>query len=121
MSKLVNDISKALLGIDDISKCNACALSPHVEGSRATNVVSGIGPETASILVIGESPETADDTFARPFQSESGDVLYNMMRKYGFPIHDIRLTNIVKCLPPKTLLSRALKPTPSQRVICTEL
>lgn len=121
MSKLVNDISKALLGIDDIRDCNACPLSPHIEGSRATNVVPGIGPKTASIMVIGESPEAADDTFGKPFQSESGDALYNMMRKYGFPIHDIHLTNIVKCLPPKKLLSRALKPTPSQRDICTEL
>ena len=121
MSKLVNDISKALLGIDDIRDCNACPLSPHIEGSRATNVVPGIGPKTASIMVIGESPEAADDTFGKPFQSESGDALYNMMRKYGFPIHDIHLTNIVKCLPPKKLLSRALKHTPSQRDICTGL
>jgi DNA polymerase-1 len=72
-------------------------------------------------MVIGEAPETTDDNFGKPFQGQSGDALYNMMRKYGFPVHDICVTNIVKCLPSKNSAGMRMKPTPSQRDICTEL
>ena len=78
--------------------------------------VQSFGDLTAKVLIVGLAPglNGANQT-GRPFTNDyAGDVLYPILKKYGFAhgnyakraddgfaLSDVRVTNSVRCVPPK--------------------
>lgn len=78
--------------------------------------VPSFGPRDARLLIVGLAPglQGANRT-GRPFTGDyAGDLLYETLRQYGFAtgryearpddgleLHDCRITNAVRCVPPE--------------------
>ncbi len=103
-----------------------CQKCPRLLAFRQENVikyptyyngpVQSFGDLTAKVLIVGLAPglNGANQT-GRPFTNDyAGDVLYPILKKYGFAqgnyakraddgfeLLDVRVTNSVRCLPPK--------------------
>ena len=76
--------------------CTACALS-----KTRTNVVFGVGCETAEVLFVGEGPGENEDLQGEPFVGRGGQLLDRMLRAVGLSRrHNVYIANIVKCRPP---------------------
>lgn len=104
-------------------KCLKC---PRLIAFRQENIVKfpsyyngpvpSFGPLDAEILIVGLAPglNGANQT-ARPFTNDyAGDVLYPILKKYGFAqgeyqkrkddgfmLQNVRITNSVRCVPPQ--------------------
>ena len=81
----LDELNSALL------KCRACGICP-----AATAPVTGEGPVTAKIMIVGEQPGDEEDKTGRPFQGPAGDLLDEVLRKSGFRREDLYVTNAVK-------------------------
>lgn len=82
--------------------CDKCGLhstckSPHMKPD---------GPEDARVLVIGEAPGEQEDELGRPFVGRSGKLLRSALRELGYPMDDVRFTNVVLCRPPDNKISK---------------
>lgn len=103
-----------------------CSLCPRLVAFREGNKlkfptyynapVPPFGPIEAEVLIVGLAPglNGANQT-ARPFTNDyAGDVLYPILKKYGFAqgnyakrkddgfeLLDVRITNSVRCVPPQ--------------------
>ena len=75
--------------------CQRCRLHK----TRA-NVVFGIGPATAEIVLIGEGPGFTEDRTKIPFSGAAGKQLNDLLREAGLEREKVRITNIVLCRPP---------------------
>jgi len=80
---------------NDLGNCQRCALK---EGRN--HLVFGTGPARASLCIVGEWPDPAEDREGSPFAGESGALLDRMLAAIGLSRDQIYLTNIVKCRPP---------------------
>lgn len=106
-----------------------CGLCPRLAAFRQQNQaafpgffngpVPSFGPMDAELLLVGMAPglKGANRT-GRPFTGDyAGDLLYGTLRKYGFAqgdyakeiddgltLHNARLTNAARCVPPKNKL-----------------
>jgi uracil-DNA glycosylase family 4 len=114
-----------------------CARCPRLAAYRAANraaeptwhnaPVPSFGPADARLLVVGLAPGRGGaNRTGRPFTGDyAGDVLYAALRDYGFAtgtyraepddglvLHDCRVTNAVRCVPPEN------KPTASEIQAC---
>lgn len=104
-------------------KCLKC---PRLIAFRQENIVKfpsyyngpvpSFGPLDAEVLIVGLAPglNGANQT-ARPFTNDyAGDVLYPILKKYGFAqgeyqkrkddgfmLQNVRITNSVRCVPPQ--------------------
>jgi uracil-DNA glycosylase len=67
--------------------------------------VSGIGPQRAQIMVIGETPDYDEDRLGRPFVGASGHELTKMLSDAGMRREDCYMTNAIKVHPPGNDLS----------------
>ena len=77
--------------------CRKCALA-----DTRTNVVFGVGPEDAEILLVGEGPEEQEDLKGEPFVGKAGQLLDEMLSLVGLSrAHNVYIANIVKCRPPQ--------------------
>ncbi len=75
-----------------------CQLCPR---PYSTTLVLGEGPEPARFLFIGEGPGQTENRHGRPFCGASGQELdYTYLQLAGLEREEIRITNILKCLPP---------------------
>lgn len=89
--------------------------------------VPPFGDAAARLLVVGLAPgKHGANATGRPFTGDyAGILLYETLHKFGFAsqpqstsaddaltLHDCRITNAVKCLPPEN------KPTPAEVKIC---
>lgn len=114
-----------------------CGLCPRLAAFRAENAtaypafhnapVASFGPIDARLLVLGLAPglKGANAT-GRPFTGDfAGDTLYDALVRHGFAtgrydkrpddgltLHDCRIANAVRCVPPKN------KPTPKEIATC---
>lgn len=78
------------------------------------NVVFGIGPEDAEIMIVGEGPGENEDLTGEPFVGNAGKLLDDMLHIIGLDRHkNVYITNIVKCRPPKNR-----DPLPSEQDMC---
>lgn len=76
--------------------CRQCALS-----ETRTNVVFGVGPENAEILLVGEGPGEQEDLTGEPFVGRAGQLLDEMLSLIGLSrAANVYIANIVKCRPP---------------------
>jgi len=106
-----------------------CALCPRLAAYRAANraanpgwfngPVPSFGPENARFLVVGMAPGvTGANRTGRPFTGDyCGDLLYGTLAKFGFAqgiyraepddgvtLHDARIINAARCVPPQNKL-----------------
>ncbi|MBQ8184004.1 MAG: uracil-DNA glycosylase [Clostridia bacterium] len=81
---------------EECSKCNKCSL-----GSTRTNVVFGVGNESADIMFVGEGPGENEDLQGEPFVGKAGQLLDKYLQVIGLDRKsNIYIANIVKCRPP---------------------
>ena len=78
------------------SSCNSCDLC-----KTRTNVVFGVGSETADIMFIGEGPGEQEDLQGIPFVGAAGKLLDSMMSIIDLDRTNSYIANIVKCRPPR--------------------
>ncbi len=119
-----------------------CRLCPRLAGFRDDNrarfaaapdgpwhnaAVPSFGPRHARLLIVGLAPglRGANRT-GRPFTGDwAGDLLYATLLRFGFAsgsygeraddglsLHDVRICNAVRCVPPEN------KPTPEEIATC---
>ena len=81
-------------------ECLSCRRCPLAD--TRTNVVFGVGPETAEILLVGEGPGEQEDLTGEPFVGRAGQLLDEMLSLVGLSRrHNVYIANIVKCRPPQ--------------------
>lgn len=95
----------------EASKCTRCtsvsnvSWIPLVKGR--TQVVYGVGPPNAVLMVIGEAPGKDEDEKGEPFigkgASQAGKILDEWLDEIGAPRGEIYITNIVMCRPTKVV------------------
>ena len=77
--------------------CQACGLA-----ETRTNVVFGVGPRDAEVMLIGEGPGEQEDLTGEPFVGRAGKLLDDMLAIIGLDRKkNVYIANIVKCRPPK--------------------
>ena len=97
--------------------------------------VPSFGPETARLLLVGMAPGVAGaNRTGRPFTGDhAGILLYHTLIKYGFAtgpyladpadgmvLHDCRVTNAARCVPPQNKLT-GLEIATCNRFLANEL
>jgi DNA polymerase len=91
----------------DESLCvGSCERCPALVDSRS-QIVEGVGPADADLVVVGEGPGANEDEAGEPFVGRSGDVLDEAFRDAGLARADVRITNCVRCRPPDNRDPRA--------------
>ena len=78
--------------------CRDCTACPLCETRH--NVVFGVGPENARILVVGEGPGQQEDLTGVPFVGAAGQLLDQMLSIIDLGRFNCYIANIVKCRPP---------------------
>ena len=76
--------------------CRKCALA-----DTRTNVVFGVGPRDAEIMLIGEGPGENEDLKGEPFVGRAGKLLDDMLEMVNLDRSKVYIANIVKCRPPQ--------------------
>ena len=76
--------------------CTNCALH-----QTRHNVVFGVGPQNADIMLIGEGPGEQEDLQGEPFVGAAGKLLDEMLSIIDLGRHNCYIANIVKCRPPR--------------------
>ncbi len=86
------DLLLSLSELKEKSKtCTACPLF-----AQANHTVFGVGPENASIMIVGEQPGDQEDLAGLPFIGPAGEILTEALEKAGLVKADLYLTNAVK-------------------------
>jgi uracil-DNA glycosylase family 4 len=81
------------LCVTDCTKCSKLVESRN-------QIVNGVGPKNADLVLVGEAPGENEDKNGKPFVGRSGDVLDEVLENHGLNRNDIRITNTVRCRPP---------------------
>lgn len=76
--------------------CTAC---PQLVATR-TEVVVGVAPEGARLLVLGEAPGAQEDATGLPFVGRSGQLLDLLLAEVGGDRARTAVLNTLKCRPP---------------------
>ena len=84
--------------MDDKTCVEDCERCPNLVESR-TQIVNGVGPIDASLLIVGEAPGENEDKQGEPFVGKSGDLLNDELNKNGISRSDVRITNTIRCRP----------------------
>ena len=94
------DVAPSLASWDELAaaacRCTAC---PELAAAR-TNVVVGVNPPGARILLIGEAPGATEDAKGLPFVGASGRLLDRLLSEAGLVRSQVAVANILKCRPP---------------------
>lgn len=80
---------------EQMACCTRCDLAP-----TRTQVVPGIGPRRADLMLIGEGPGANEDKQGRPFIGRGGRLLDSLLAEAGVERADVFITNVVACRPP---------------------
>ena len=78
------------------NNCTKCSLC-----STRTNVVFGVGNQTAEIMFVGEGPGEQEDLQGIPFVGAAGKLLDDMLSIIDIDRTNCYIANIVKCRPPR--------------------
>lgn len=80
-----------------VKDCRACRLC-----ETRTQTVFGVGPESASLMVVGEGPGADEDASGQPFVGRAGKLLDEMLKAIGHSRStNTYIANVVKCRPPE--------------------
>ena len=96
---------------DDVDRCRRCELWEH-----ATQGVTGEGPKTAPLMLVGEQPGDEEDQQGRPFVGPAGRLLRALVEEAGIAVAGVYLTNAVKHFFFEPRGKRRIHKTPLQRV-----
>lgn len=77
-----------------------CEHCPKLVECRS-QIVNGVGPVDAAIVFVGEAPGATEDDEGEPFIGRSGQILTEALSDRGIDREDVRITNCVRCRPPK--------------------
>jgi uracil-DNA glycosylase len=77
----------------------ACVRCPELAATR-TNVVVGVAPAGAAVLLVGEAPGAAEDASGVPFVGAAGRLLDSLLAEVGLPRSAVAVANVLKCRPP---------------------
>lgn len=77
----------------------ACVRCPELVASR-TQVVPGVRPAGARLVLVGEAPGAAEDLAGLPFVGRSGQWLDATLSAVGLRRAEIAVVNVLKCRPP---------------------
>ncbi|MBN2859317.1 MAG: uracil-DNA glycosylase [Sphaerochaetaceae bacterium] len=79
-----------------VVSCTSCVLS-----EKRAHPVFGSGEPGAKLMVVGEGPGEMEDRTGKPFVGKAGEYLDAWLSAISLSrIHDIYITNVVKCRPP---------------------
>jgi DNA polymerase len=82
---------------EDMGDCTRCALHEH-----RTQIVFGVGSESADLVVVGEAPGYQEDQQGEPLVGPAGEMLDRMLENViGLARSEVYILNIVKCRPPE--------------------
>jgi DNA polymerase len=76
--------------------CTACA---ELAATR-TQVVPGVRPAGARLLLVGEAPGAQEDQAGLPFVGRAGALLDELLAEAGLDRGDAAVANVLKCRPP---------------------
>jgi uracil-DNA glycosylase family protein len=76
---------------EQASACRACPL-----WKDATQTVFGEGPQTASIMLVGEQPGDKEDLAGKPFVGPAGQMLDRALQEAGIDRPKVYITGAVK-------------------------
>lgn len=88
--------------------CKSCEL-----GATRTNLVFGVGNESADIMFVGEAPGKTEDERGVPFVGRAGELLNSFLAAVGMSRDDVYIANILKCRPPANR-----DPLPAEQDLC---
>lgn len=80
----------------DLGECTRCKL--HAMGR--TQIVYGVGSESAELMFVGEAPGADEDIQGEPFVGRAGQLLTKMIEAMGFKRSEVYIANVLKCRPP---------------------
>ena len=96
-SKMKSEAEKTLLSLkSEAEKCKRCGLY-----KTRTNVVFGVGPATAKVMLVGEAAGFFEDKQGVPFVGAAGKNLNALLREAGLKREDVYIGNVLKCRPPR--------------------
>lgn len=78
-----------------VKDCKRC--SKLVETRE--QIVNGIGPIDAELLIVGEAPGKKEDIKGEPFVGRSGDLLDEELKQNNVDRDEVRITNTIRCRP----------------------
>src|ERR1700758_1100489 len=93
-------------------RCTACHLY-----ERATQTVFGEGPESASIMLVGEQPGDYEDVAGRPFVGPAGKIMDQALEEAGIDRSQVYVTNAVKHFKWEPRGKRRIHQKPNSREI----
>lgn len=76
---------------EEAAVCRACPL-----WEPATQTVFGEGPQTASVMMVGEQPGDKEDLAGKPFVGPAGQMLDRALKEAGIVRDKVYVTNAVK-------------------------
>ena len=80
----------------ELGNCQRCGLH---QGRQ--NIVFGVGPDKADVVVIGEAPGRNEDITGEPFVGRAGKLLNRMLESIGLKREAVYISNVIKCRPPQ--------------------
>ncbi len=86
-------------GADLIARARTCTACPELAATR-TQVVPGVLPPGARILVLGEAPGASENATGTPFVGRSGQLLDELLTAVGVNRSQVAVLNTVQCRPP---------------------
>lgn len=80
-------------------RARGCTACPELAATR-TQVVPGVVPAGARLLLLGEAPGAREDQTGLPFVGASGQLLDDLLVEAGAQRSEVAVLNTVKCRPP---------------------
>ena len=85
---------------NQVAQCTSCALS-----RSRSQVVFGEGRIDADLVFVGDGPGRDEDRQGEPFLGDVGKLLDKMISAMGLLRHQVYLTTLTKCRPPRSRLA----------------
>lgn len=63
------------------------------------NCLSGVGPLSAQLVLVGEAPGVEEELYQTPFVGPSGKLLTRVLKELGIDRSEVFIDNVVKCRP----------------------
>jgi len=75
--------------------CTHCSLA-----ETRTNVVFGVGDQSARLMIVGEAPGKNEDLQGEPFVGAAGRLLDELLAGIDIARPEVYIANVLKCRPP---------------------
>ena len=92
--------------LEDLHEAMRACVACDLAASR-TQVVPGVGPADADIMLLGEAPGAREDKGGAPFVGAAGRLLDSLLEEVGVARSRLYIANTVACRPPSNRNPRA--------------